>query len=107
MESPRRQPSTVSTAAEDSDRWQVVAETRADIDSRDDLGVAVVRTLAHALDTDPEGLGPPLVGDRVDVATMQRLLDADTGSVLVTFRYEGYRVAVRSDGLVRVQERVD
>ncbi len=63
----------------------------------------VIEALASAEDVSPAELSPPLA-DAVDPDALGRLLAS--GTVRVTFEYEGREVTVTSDGDVQVTPRV-
>lgn len=66
----------------------------------------VVTAVAAAADTDPVDL-PPLY-DTLDPEALNTLINSsESGSVLLTFSYTGYRVTVHGNGEVDVEGEPD
>lgn len=77
----------------------VVIDARASTD--DELGTAVLTTIADEVGSDPASL-PPL-RQSIDPDLLNGLCDDDSGSAkAISFEYLGYEVVVTDDGVVRL-----
>lgn len=101
------------TSGSDSD-WTQVAQRSYEPDIDEELTTTIVFAIAAAMGVEPTDLGPPPLYGAVDASAIEYSLFVEepgsggrNGGGCVDFRYDGYRVEVRSDGWVRVYERSD
>lgn len=93
--------------------WTQVAQRYYDPDRDAELATVIVVTVAEAEGVAPTELKVPLLYECVDAPALEDAFFGRDGGAsrrgggTVEFRYDDYRVTVRSDGRVQVYERAD
>ncbi|WP_336022334.1 HalOD1 output domain-containing protein [Halobellus salinisoli] len=106
--------STDDTNATPTMRWRQITQRHYDSERDGELTTAIVYAIAEAMDVEPKAVESPTLYETIDVAAIERTLfnpgtttGSEEGSGSVEFRYDEYRVTVRSDGWVRVDETTE
>lgn len=91
--------------------WHQIAQRLYDPGRDEELTTAIVFALADAAGVEPTELTSPPLYEVVDAAAIEETFfgsgRAKPGSGTVEFRYEEYRVEVRSDGWIHVFEQTE
>ena len=105
---------TDDPSVEGGQEWTTVAQRHYDRDTDAELTTAIVYSIADAMDVEPRAVRSPPLYECVDAAALEEaffgpeVAETQRQSVgSVEFEYQDYRVRVRSDGWIQVDEPVE